>query len=148
MALTCSLSLSAASCQAGQTPPVRATLNVTNPNAVPVAVLGGRVSFNIVGLPQTRPPYQEVLLPIGPGQTVVVPASGSITIGPFPIQFAMPVTNYFLSVNVPGTTSNTNAQPSQPTSYNVSVGCQVQASDGSTNAATPASITVNYMGSP
>ena len=145
MALTCTLTLNKSSMGAGQTPPPLATLTVVNPNAVPVAVLGGRISFNVSGLAQTRPPYSEVLLPIGPGQPTTVPASGSTVIGPFPIQFQIPVTNYFLSVDVPGTSTPSNAQPSQPTSWIVSVGGRVQGSDGSDNVITPANITVSYI---
>jgi hypothetical protein len=147
MALTCTLTLNKATMGAGQTPPPLATLTVVNPNAVPVAVLGGRISFNVAGLPLTRPPYSEVLLPIDPGQNTTIAASGSTVIGPFPIQLQLPVTNYFLSVDVPGTSTPTNAQPSQPTSWSIQVGGRVQGSDGSDNAITPATITVTYINS-
>jgi hypothetical protein len=139
MALTGSVTLNTTSFVAGATPPPLATLTVYNPNAVPVAVTGVRLVYG------TNPANNGNEVPIGPGQTSVVPAGGSITIGPMAISIGSAANvNSFQAVNQTGNLSPVNPQPSQPPQSLVSVGATFYGSDGSVNVAGAAGALVSY----
>jgi hypothetical protein len=157
MALQCQVSLNVSSMSAGMTPPPQATITVYNPNAVAVVVTGAalRVIEN-TGLPMPAigaaisyvgaPPS---LMPIGPGQTVLVPALGSITIGPFPVAVNSAANaNQFQMVNQTGNNNPLNPQGSSIPIATLLVGATVQGSDGSTNEAQQAGLIVSYQSQP
>jgi hypothetical protein len=148
MALTCNMTLNIASCVAGQTPPPQATLTVYNPNASPVVVTGVQVQiFDLdsdIEMPANAP-----LVPIGPGQTTLVPALSSITIGPFAISVGSAANvNSFAAVNQTGNLFAINPQPTQPPQNVITVGATVYGSDGSVNTAGVAPLLVSYTSAP
>lgn len=150
MALSCQVQMSTGSYAAGATPPPQATVFVYNPNAVPVAVTGLQMRMHAQGdRLGGHSSVQPNVPPVGPGQTVVVPALGSINIGPFPVAVASAANvNPFQMVNQTGNLNPVNPQPSQPPQYVMTIGATVQGSDGSTNEAGIGSLLVSYQSNP
>lgn len=151
MALQCAISLNATAYAVGQTPPPMATLQVYNPGAATVVVLGVQMSFAAQGALSTQSTSASpVVAPTGPGLPVVVPSLTSINIGPFPIVVASAANaNAFYGVGAGGVqVPPANPQPSQPPQWTLIVGAFVYGSDGSANIATPAGLLVSYQSLP
>ncbi len=151
MALTCAVTLSTATYTVGTTPVPLASLAVTNPNASAVVVTGAMVHYRVSGAtnPTSSTAAQNNVVATGPGQTVSVPASGTITF-PFGVAIgsAAAGSTFYQMNNGVGPTP-VNSQPSQPLTYTMLVGCTVYGSDGSVNEASEASLLVTfYPGSP
>lgn len=146
MALQCQMSLNRSSYSAGSTPAPMATLQVFNPNAVPVAVTGIALAFfDVAG----RPINAAVLPPMpamGPGQTVVAPALSSITFGPFPVVVGSGANNNLFLAAPAGSSlrSPGNIQLAMPPDFKLLIGAVVYGSDGSTNNAGVAALHVSY----
>ena len=146
MALTCQMTVTPASYQAGQSPPPVASLQVFNPNAVAVSVTGIELVFrDTQGLAQ-RPPVLEGLPPIGIGQTTSVPSLGVITIA-FPIAVAnLASANSFQMV--PPSSVPANPQSANPPQSQLVIGARVYGSDGSVNDAGPGGLLVSFANPP
>lgn len=151
MALTCGMSLNTYAVTAGQSPGAMATLTVYNPNASAVVVTGAALTFRTLGQTQPNPSLaiNPPSVPIGPGQTVSVPALGSINIGPFPIQMAMPAnSSSYNSLGPVGTTLTGPSQLALPSQEQIIISALVQGSDGSQNVAADVGLTVSYYTPP
>ena len=145
MALQCQLSANYASYTAGQSPAPMVTLQVYNPGAAAVVVTGIALKPYALGDPnKNRLAMAQVSPPIGQGQTVIVPALSSINIGPFPVAIGSAANvNAFQMVQMSGSLSPVNPQPSQPANMTVMVGADVYGSDGSVNQAGEVAILVS-----
>lgn len=147
MALTCQMLVSPPSYQAGQSPPAMAILRVYNPNAVAIVVTGVQLVFkDSVGVERPFPILPSVV-PIGYGQTVSVPATSSIDIGPFPLAFASSAAASSFE-RVPPGAQPSMTQGSRPPQEQIFVGAIVTGSDGSSNIAGSAGVLVSYSVSP
>jgi len=150
MALTCGISINTTAVTADQSPGASATLTVYNPNASAVVVTGARLTYTPLG--QTNPSpaasVATVLIPTGPGQTVSVPALGSITFGPFPVQAHSPSNSSSYNVASPSGGYGGPIQGALPSQEQLIIGAVVEASDGSSNVAAPAGLTVSYYTPP
>lgn len=137
------MSLNVATCSAGQSPAPMATLQVYNPNAVAVAVTGIQLQFfdSSTNLPINLA-ANPAMPAMGPGQTVVAPALSSITFGPFPVAVGSAANaNTFPAPSV-GYLNPRNPQQAQSPVFGILVGALVYGSDGSTNDAGRAGLTV------
>jgi len=150
MALNCQVVLNSTTYVAGATPPPSINLVVYNPNAFAVAVTGVQMTVNTFGdVLVNRSPASPILVPVGPGQTISVPAVSSITIGPMLFTAGSAANaSSAQAVSQTGNTSPVNVQPSQPSNEIYQVGAIVSGSDGSVNVAGPAGITVSYSQQP
>lgn len=145
MALSCQMSLNTPTYSAGASPSPQATLFVFNPNASPVAVTTVQLTFfdvlgNFVNAAVNAP-----MPAMGPGQTVVVPALGSLSFGPFPIAVGSGANgSSFLALPA----AIGNSQLAEKDSYQLFVGAVVGGSDGSINTAGSAGLVVSYTAVP
>lgn len=146
MSLQCNMTLNQSSVTAGQSS--QATLTVYNPNASSVVVTGMQVSVSTTA-GQYMPAVNQSLPPMGWGMTTIVPATSSITFGPFPIAAGSSANvNSFQAVNQSGNLNPVNPQPSQSPQQQLMVGATVYASDGSVNTAGQAGLLVSYVPAP
>lgn len=148
MALTCNMTLNVASCTAGQSPSPQATLQVYNPNAIAVAVTGIALTFtDTLGVP-INVAANAPTPAMGPGQTVVAPPLGSINFGPFPIAVGSAANANSFLAQPPADLSPINPQLAQPPLTQMFVGAVVYGSDGSSNLAGVAGLTVAFTAQP
>jgi len=147
LALTCQLSLSYASMQAGQTPPPQLMLQVYNPNAAAVVVTGVEMYFTDPQGNVQRPPVNVPVVPIGPGQSTTVPALSSVNIGPFPIAVGSVAAASSFQMVPPGAQPG-NPQGAMPAQSQLFIGARVSGSDGSVNDAGKAGLLVSYTIAP
>jgi hypothetical protein len=145
MALTCTVATTPTTYQAGSTPPPSFTISCSNATAAAIVVTGVELVFTDGSDVVIKPPVATPIVPLGPGMIVSVPASSSITLGPFSLAVAS-AANARIEQMVPPNTAPLNMQGSQPTTYTLKVGATVYASDGSVNAATADTITIQYLG--
>lgn len=119
-------------------------LIVYNPNASAVVVAGVQLNYTILGgSTVNQSAVQPALVPIGPGQTVSVPALSSINIGPMSVAMGSAASlNSTQSVTPVGNPFPLNPQPSQPPNPTLVVGATVYGSDGSVNIAVPQGILI------
>ncbi len=142
MTLRCALVMNSNSFVAGQTPVPQASLTVANDAAAPVNVTGVDLYFTDVVGNVVRPAGSVPLAPIGFGQTTVVPAASSITIGPMGVALgsAASVNSY---ASVPPQSIPTNSQQlALPAGQQLFLRARVYGSDGSVADASPAQFTV------
>lgn len=150
MALQANVTLNYTAYTAGQNPPPMATVTVFNPNAVAVSV----TSIQMDARPFLDPNVNALAMspsvpPTGPGMTTSVPALSTITIGPFPIVLGSASNvNSYQMVNQTGNLNPVNPQGSQPPQQQVMVGAIVYGSDGSSNVAGKAGMTMSYTSTP
>lgn len=152
MALSCQVSLNYSSYAVGQSPSPQATVFVFNPGAAAIVVTSMQL-YGTVNLAGPASASATTMLPVvpptGPGQTVSVPAGGSINIGPFSVVAASAANvNPFQMVNQTGNLNPINPQPSQPAQYILNVGARVYGSDLSVNEAGTAPLLVSYYPPP
>lgn len=142
MALQCNLTVSSGSVTAGQ--PTQATLTVYNANASAVVVTGCSV-FVTTQAGQYTTAANLPSVPIGAGQTVSVPATSSVTFGPFPIVIgSAAAASAFAGINQGTNIFPLNPQPSQPAQQAFFVQALVYGSDGSVNVSGVAAVLVSY----
>jgi hypothetical protein len=135
MAITAQVNLSFTSYPAGFNPPPLATLTVANSGAAAVAIIGTKFSATVAGA--SAPSFTSIatpVLPTGPGQNLTVPASGSLSLGPFPIVLPSAANNN-PNASIPPAAAPQNPQPSQPIPFSVTIGCDVLTSDGAVTSA-------------
>jgi hypothetical protein len=132
MSLNCAMTLNANSYSSGATPPPMATLTVYNPNAASVAVTGFAPQYFDVNGNILAAAIGQSMPAMGPGQTVVVPALGTLTFGPFPVVVATAANANPFQAVIRGS-QPINPQLAMPTPVTVQVGGLVYGSDGSVN---------------
>jgi len=148
MALSCAIQTAQLATTAGGQP-VTFNLAVYNPNAVAVSVTGVQIVVAPAGSSLavsagSSSLMNQIVAPIGPGQTTVVPALSSITIGPMYLDLPSSNSNTaaFMGVPFPGQQwQNTN--PALPGTLVLAINALVSASDGSFNMASPGGLTVS-----
>jgi uncharacterized membrane protein len=148
MALTAAVTLNSGNYSVGQTPPPMANVIVANATAVAISVTGIQILATVLnGSNAQTLPTSPSVPPTGIGQTTVVPANGSIVIGPFPIVFgsAAYVAGANPSVAQPSSaTSPANPQGSQAPQFVALIGATVYGSDASINTAVAAPLLVSH----
>lgn len=149
MPVNAALSFSRGFCDAGCTPPPQLLLTVYNPNAVALQITGVRIYTRDIAGNVTRAPMMEISVPTGPGQDFIVPALGTIRIGP--MSFVVPANGNASSFQAVQQTigalpvNTQSIQPSQRPQNLIMASATVYASDGSVNEASQAGLTVSYV---
>jgi hypothetical protein len=125
MAITATVALSDATVTAEMA--TTATVTVSNSGAASVNVLSVTPTAPIDGLTARTTAVALGAVPLGPGSTVAVAASGTLDLS-FPVVAHAPTTD----------TSN----PATPSSLVYSIGATIYTSDGAITVATPTTLTV------
>ena len=133
--------------------PVIAAVIVTNPSATTaIAITGGALSVSQLR-DGTAVPCALPMLPIGPGMPVVVPAGGTIIVGPMPlVVHSNGASNSYQSVASPGapvapqpSDSRGEATGMHYPQFTALIGATLYGSDGSVNVAGTAPLLVDVV---
>lgn len=125
MAITATVALSSATAKSGQ--PVTATVTVSNSGGASVNVLNVTPTAPINGLTPRTTSVALGAVPLGPGTTVAVAASGTLDL------------SWQVRAHAPTTDTD---NPAVPSSLVYSIGATIYTSDGSITVATPTTLTV------
>lgn len=145
MAITATVVITPTTYQAGSSPAPKVSVSVSNSGAAAVIVTGIAFDYQDGSGNVIRPPVAVPMPALGPNATVSVAASGTSTIDGGALAVASGA-NARVEQIVPPSGAPTNAQPSQPATYTLSVGATVYTSDGAITTATRDSLTVQYLG--
>lgn len=151
MPLTAAVVLNTHAMTAGQNPPPYASLLVANAGATALVVTNVQMRFRTLNDAAINHATGYVpQAPIAPGQTVVVPAGGSITMGPMAITPGSPAggQNYQTVNASTNAGAPANPQGAMPLQFILIVDALVYASDGTIATAAPDGVTVTYTNQP